>query len=90
MAITVKVSSAGIRALLKDPGLRSDLHRRAQQVADAAKANAPVVTGAYRDSIRVEDVTTDRAVAHVVADVWYALGVEAKTGNLARSLDAAG
>jgi hypothetical protein len=89
MAAQVRLNGAGVRELLHSEGVRRMLRARAERAAAAARASAPVASGAYRDSIRVEDATTDRAVGRVVADVPYALVVESKTGNLARSLDAA-
>lgn len=86
----VELNSAGVRELLNDSGVRAELERRAERVAAAARATAPVATGAYRDSIHVTTGRTDRAEARVVAPVPHAMLVEAKTGNLARSLDAAG
>lgn len=86
----VKLKSAGVKALLNDPGVRAELTRRAGPVLSAARASAPVESGAYRDSIHIEQGTTDRAVVRVVASVPYAMTVEASTGNMARSLDAAG
>lgn len=76
--------------ILKSEGVRAMLRRRAEAVAERAKANAPVETGAYRESIRVEDDTTDRAVARVVARAPHALLVEIETGNLARALGSEG
>jgi bisphosphoglycerate-independent phosphoglycerate mutase (AlkP superfamily) len=65
--------------------------RLAKQVESAAKASAPVKTGTYAASIRAETVDhPTRVIGRVVADVDYALVVEANTGNLARALDAAG
>lgn len=91
MAGQVRLNRRGMAELLKSAGVKDELHRRAERAAAAARASAPVGTGAYRDSITVEDrVHPSRAVSRVVADVPYALAVEAKTGNLARSLDAAG
>jgi hypothetical protein len=86
---TVRLNGAGIRELLHSDGVRRMLRSRAERSAAAARASAPIKTGAYRDSIRVLDATTDRAVARVAAEVPYAMVVEAKTGNLSRSLDAA-
>lgn len=86
----VRLLSPGMRDLLNAPGVRAELQRRADAVAAAAKASAPVASGAYRDSIRVESVTTDRAVARVVAGTDHGLLVESKTGNLARALGAGG
>lgn len=46
----------------------------AEEIAKAARAVAPVDTGAYRDSIHVED-------GAVVADVAHAAAVEAGTAD---------
>ena len=86
----VRLKSGGVEELLKSAGVRDELTRHAEQVAVAARASAPVDTGAYRDSIRVEQATTDRAVVRVVAGVSYAMAIEAGTGNMARAADAAG
>jgi len=90
MADRVRLNRAGMRELLRSDGVRHELTRRMDGVESAAKASAPVDSGAYRDSIHVEQDTTDRAVVRVVADADHALVVESKTGNLARALDAAG
>lgn len=86
MAVKVTLSSAGVRELLNDPGVRAAVAAAADQVAQRAITNAPVQTGAYRDSIHRESITTDRAVERVVANAPHALLVEARTGNLARAL----
>lgn len=86
----VKVLDPGVRELLQDPGVAADLARRGQAVAAAARASAPVATGAYRDSIQMTTSTTDRAVVRVGSSDPKAFIIEAKTGNLARALDAAG
>lgn len=59
----------------------------AEQVASAARAGAPVDTGAYRDGIEVR-VTQGRSrvVARVVASAEDSMLVESQTGNLARAL----
>lgn len=86
----VVLNSAGIAELLKDVGVRAELHRRGEQVAEAARASAPVETGAYRDSIVVVDgESPSRAHVRIGATVQYAAVVELRTGNMARSLDAA-
>lgn len=90
MAVKVRLNSAGMRALLRDPGVRAELTRRAERVLTAAKSGAAVETGAHRDSMHIEQATTDRAVVRVVADTDHSLVVEARTGNMARALDAAG
>lgn len=89
--VRVKLNSPGVAELLNDEGVRDHLEGLAAMVASAAISSAPVAKengGAYRDSIDYGTETTDRAVGRVWADVDYALLVEARTGNLARALDA--
>lgn len=87
MATKVKLNHAAMQALLDGgSGVEAILDQHAEQVASRARGNAPVASGDYRDSIHVETEHTDRMVKRVVADVPHALVVEAKTGNLARSL----
>jgi len=89
----VVLNSTGVESILSAPGVQDELNRRAEAVAAAARSTAPVVTGAYRDSIHVESGPSPidgRARAIVTADVFYADFVEARTGNLARALSAAG
>jgi hypothetical protein len=90
MMAQVTISSAGMKDLLNDPGVRAMLTRRMAPVLAAAKASAPVDTGAYKESLAIVQATTSRAVVRVVAGTDHAWIVEAKTGNLARALDAAG
>lgn len=90
MGANVRLNHSGMRDLLNDPGVRDELTRRAEAVLAAAKANAPVESGEYRDNLHIEQATTDRAVTRVVGDTDHSILVEAKTGNLARALDAAG
>lgn len=78
------------QAALALPEVAEDLTRRGERVADRARADAPVKTGTYRDAIRVEeDVVDGVPTVLVIADVDYSVFVEAETGNLSRSLDAA-
>lgn len=59
----------------------------AEGAASIARTTAPVRTGAYKASIRVEHHKADyRDSVRVVADDPKALLVESKTGNLARAL----
>lgn len=71
-------------------GVEAMLEAHAQSVLGAAQGSAPVESGAYQDSLHIETDHTDRMVKRVVADVDYALVVEANTGNLARAMDVAG
>ena len=86
----VVLDHAGMKALLNDLGVRADLTSRMGPVLAAAQAGAPVESGDYKASIHLVQATTDRAVVRVVADVSYAMSVEASTGNLARALDGSG
>lgn len=91
MASNVKLNSAGMRELLTSAGLAAELHARAERIAAAARAVAPVASGEYRDSIHVEDeVHGDRVVSRAYADAPHAMVVEAAHGTLGRSLDAGG
>lgn len=84
-----RLISSGMQQLLEFPEVRALLTAKAEIVASAARASAPVDTGAYRDSIRVEQDTTDRVAVRVGSYVFYGIMVEANTGNLVRALDAA-
>lgn len=79
-----------VEAMLKSDGVRAVLTGPADRVEAAAKASAPVASGAYRDSIHRESATTDRAVELVVATAPHARVVESRTGNLARALGSVG
>lgn len=86
----VKMHSAGVLDVFNQWAAK-DGEARMERVADTARANAPVVTGTYRDSIHVETVRHNgRTVVQVVADAPHAMTVEASQGVLARALDAAG
>lgn len=57
--------------------------RIAGRMVAEAQANAPVVTGRYRASIHAEDASSpDGAATRIVADVEYALDVEARHNTL--------
>ena len=85
-----KLLHPGMGALLKGAGARAAVEPAVAATLAKAQADAPVDTGAYRDSLHIEWVVTDRIVGRVVAGTDHAMLVEAHTGNLARALDAAG
>lgn len=61
----------------------------AEQTLAIAKANAPVDSGDYRDSLHIEHHDSRfRSSTRVVADDDKSMLIEAKTGNLARALRA--
>lgn len=91
MPVRVDLVGKGMRELLGDPGVAVFLHERADLVAAAAKATAPVETGDYMRSIHVEEhrEASNRVVARVVAGTDHCFEVEARHGTLGRALDAA-
>lgn len=88
----IVLNSAGVRALLNDPGVTADLTRRMAPVLATAQATAPVgETGGYVASLRLwVDQHPTRTVVHVGSDTAYALQVEGAHGTLSRALDQAG
>lgn len=89
--VKVRLNSAAMRALLSDPGVVADLKSRAERVLSSAESSAPVESGDYKASLHMEVVEhPTRTVVRVVADVPYAMNVEADHGTLSRALDAAG
>ena len=88
--LNVKLFSPGMAEMMKSEKVAAELHRIAERAAAAARASAPVKTGAYLAGIEVVDeVHKDRVVSRVYAKAPYSMTVEANTGNLARALDAA-
>lgn len=85
----VKLVSRGMRSLLNSGDVGDMLEKRMAKSLNAAKADAPVASGAYRDGLHLERVHTDRVVIRLVGDTDHDLIVEANTGNLSRSLDQA-
>lgn len=79
----------GVKAILNSSETRTMLTGKAEATLSAAKASAPVASGAYQASIHLEQDSTDRAVVRVVADAPHAMVVEANIGNLVRALDSA-
>lgn len=85
---SVVINNDFFAGLGKDPGVEDLCHRATEAIAAQARAKAPVDTGDYRDSITVEKRQSRyRTVFRVVADSDHAMGVEARTGNLARALN---
>jgi hypothetical protein len=76
--------------LYRAPGIIASVQEAADRVAAIARGSAPVDTGVYRNSIRVQIKFQQRAVAIVVADCDHAMIVESRTGNLARALRSVG
>lgn len=83
----VKVNRAGVQEILQSAQVEAALVDIAEPIAATARANAPVRSGEYRDSIGVlVDRHSDRVVVHVTSTAPHGLIVEAATGNLVRAL----
>lgn len=82
----IRLNSAGIKALLHSDGVAEVLYNEAEHVLSEARRNAPVDTGAYKNSLGIEEATTDRVVVRVVAHDRKAALVESRRGVLSRAL----
>lgn len=83
----IEFNDAFFDELLNSPAVRAKVDLAAQRGLAEARANAPVKSGKYRDSIHIEHVMhAHRQTTLVVADSDHAMAVEARTGNLARSM----
>lgn len=72
----------------RDPGIVGLCKQAAEQGATNARASAPVDSGDYRDGIVVEERSAAyRDTFRIVATDDKSLGVESRTGNLARALN---
>lgn len=87
--IRVRVSSAGVQAILKSSQVASMVHGKAEEVAAAANAGLASV-GHPEMSAVVEDYVTDRAASGVVILHAGAAGVQAKYGVLSNAAGSAG
>lgn len=76
--VKVKLNSAGVKALLQDPGVQADLLRRAQRIASAAGEG--MVAGS--------EVGRTRARAWVVTATPEAMIAEARDRRLSSSMQA--
>ena len=85
-----KLKSGGFRELLNSGDVRDYVTSHAEPVLSAAKASAPVDTGAYRNSIHIEQDLTDRVAGGGVAAPPPPRVGEAGPRPQARALDAAG
>lgn len=80
------VQKWNLDALTHDPGIVAVVKRATDQIAAAARSSAPVDSGDYKNRIRTRIKYQKRAVGVVEATDEKSLIVEAKTGNLARSV----
>jgi hypothetical protein len=86
----VEFNNAFFDELGRSAGVVALTDEAAERVAAAARANAPRDTEAYVNGIVVRRKFQDRAVSLVVGTDPKTMLIEAKTGNLARSIKAAG
>ncbi len=84
----LELNHAGLQELLNSQEVYSDLWKRGTRVLQRAKDTAPVVSGDYKDHLRLTEAHTDRATVRVAGYAKHTLVVEAAYGTLAKSLDA--
>lgn len=90
-SVKIKLNHSEIQQLLNGgQGVDAMLRAKAERVLSSAVGSAPVDTGAYRAGLHIEETHTDRLVVRVAGSTDHDWIVEARTGNLARALDAAG
>ena len=92
-SVKVKLNMRGVREVLTDQRVLSDLRRRAEAIADAASANADaaIPNGIDEPAFHVRDITTRRrglpgfivGSANVIGDI-----AQAKDSALTRAIDA--
>ncbi|PRX91983.1 HK97 gp10 family phage protein [Allonocardiopsis opalescens] len=73
----VRIDQAAINRFGSLPQVERDMDRRAQRVATTARSDAPVRTGEYRASIRVEDL--GGGARRIIAEADHAIFVEEDT-----------
>lgn len=85
--ITVDFNDSFFDEMLNSAGVRALTRGAAEKALNAAKANAPVDTGAYRDGLQVEAVQHAHRTTYMVvgADAKTML-IESQTGNLVKAL----
>jgi hypothetical protein len=87
----IRLNRPELRDFLKGKQVEDYLSRRMERVLESARGDNHDDTYAYQNSLRIESVQhPSRVVVRVVADVDYAMALEAKYGILSRALDAAG
>lgn len=85
-SVKIELDHREIKDFLTGPEIESALRDIAEKAASRARATAPVASGAYRDSIKVEVDETDRTAVRVVAHDWKAAIIESRTSNLKKAV----
>lgn len=87
--VKVTLNHTGMAELLSSKAIAADGMARGERVASQARSTAVRVTGNYADHIVVsQEKHGDRIVTKIGSTVEYAPVVEARTGSMARALDA--
>lgn len=85
VSVEVDIDAEALRDIPLLPEVQADLEQRMDRVVAVAKATAPVLTGAYRDSIHRLEEPNDDGTVHVDAGVHYAIYVEHGTRQVDRN-----
>lgn len=81
----MSLSDWDMDALTREPGIVSAVRGATERIAAAARANAPVDSGEYKNGIRTRLKYQDRVVGVVEATDEKSLIIEAREGVLARA-----
>lgn len=85
VSVEVDIDAEALQDIPLLPEVQADLKERMDRVVAVAKATAPVLTGAYRDSIHRLEEPDDDGTVHVDAAVHYAIYVEHGTRQVDRN-----
>lgn len=91
MSVDLKFDQKYLDSVMLSPAVEGVVESAAKRALAAARSSAPVDTGAYKRSLQLKKVRRRyRRAVLVESNDPKALIIEAKTGNLARSLKSAG
>lgn len=88
--IRINFNDSFFDQIMNSAGVRAMTRGAAERALNAAKASAPVDTGAYRDGLAVKAVQHEHRTTYMVVGTdAKTMLVESRTGNLRRALKAA-
>jgi len=82
----IQLNHHNISKILTSNAMVEALDEVGKKVLAEVKDGAPVKTGHYKESLRLEHAVTDRAVVRVVSDDEASLAIEAEDGPMIKGL----
>lgn len=86
----VRLDSSGIRSILKSPEIAAAVHREAEDIADALRADDAIVRNELVGRVLVDGYVTDRAASSVTIGHPAGIPIQAKHGSLTRAAERTG